>query len=68
MKNWCKILLLFVLVFLVGVLAWRNEPFTSPGTLVQLSSSHVPTSRDIKNSELYVRQVEHDLYDMTESD
>jgi hypothetical protein len=45
----------------------RLESFTSPGTLVQLSSSHVPDEEDIGNSQRYWATVRRDLIDMTGS-
>jgi hypothetical protein len=45
----------------------RYEPFTSPGTLVQLSSSHVPDEEDITNAQRYWSTVRRDLIDMTGS-
>ncbi len=44
-----------------------QESFTSPGTLVQLSSTHVPDYNDLVGMQQYVRQVRRDLIDMTGS-
>jgi hypothetical protein len=41
---------------------------TSPGTLVQLASSHVPTESDLTEAKIEQAQVRKDIYDMTESD
>jgi hypothetical protein len=41
---------------------------TSPGTLVQLASSHVPTESDLTEAKIEQVQVRKDIYDMTESD
>jgi len=41
---------------------------TSPGTMVQLASSHVPTEEDEEYAlKGYAQQVNHDLMDMTGS-
>jgi hypothetical protein len=45
-----------------------TEPFgMSPGTLVQLSSSHVPTQEDADEERALRQQIRHDLIDMTGS-
>jgi hypothetical protein len=47
----------------------RTEAFgTSPGTLVQLASSHVPTEEDLYGMREYQKQVRKDLISMTGSD
>ncbi len=45
-----------------------SEFGTSPGTLVQLASSHVPTERDMMEYAIEKEQVRKDIYNMTESD
>jgi hypothetical protein len=58
------LVLLLALFFLV-----RKDGFTSPGTMVQLATSHVPTAEDYyyyKN--IYPKVVRHDITDMTGSD
>ena len=41
----------------------------SPGTMVQLNTSHVPTGEDVYYwNVIYPKIVRRDLYDMTESD
>jgi hypothetical protein len=65
-RTFYGILLLFLLVILTGILAQR-EQFTSPGTMVQLATSHVPTQEDILTFQEYNRQVRRDLIDMTGS-
>lgn len=53
------------------VLYWftKKEGFTSPGTMVQLASSHVPTQEDADYyKSVYPKQVRHDLIDMTGGD
>jgi hypothetical protein len=47
----------------------RTEAFTSPGTMVQLATSHVPTAEDYyyyKN--IYPKVVRRDITDMTGGD
>ncbi len=57
------ILLLLAFQFL------RNEGFTSPGTMVQLASSHVPTREDYEYyTKIYPKVVRRDLTDMTGED
>ena len=67
--KWCLTLLYF-LVVIVLVLFARGEGFgMSPGTMVQLQTSHVPTEEDLwyyKN--VYPRMVAREIYNMTESD
>ncbi len=67
-----KYLLLLTVIMLAIVLyysrRYRTEAFgMSPGTLVQLQSSHVPTGEDDDEMKEYVKQVRHDLVDMTGS-
>jgi hypothetical protein len=67
-----KYLLLLLIAALVVVFYYsrrhRMEAFgMSPGTLVQLQSSHVPTGEDDDEMKEYVKQVRHDLVDMTGS-
>ena len=53
-----------------GLSLTKKEFFgTSPGTMVQLRTSHVPTEQDVyywKN--IYPRIVRREVYNMTESD
>jgi hypothetical protein len=39
----------------------------SDGTLIQLSTSHVPTAEDMAGLRAQKRQIDHDLIDMTGS-
>ena len=68
MKN-RTILIVSVFILLLVTISYimRLESFTSPGTLVQLSSSHVPDEEDIGNSQRYWTTVRRDLIDMTGS-
>ena len=72
MKNLSAVLLMSA-AGLFGCLVYdqvtrRPEAFgMSPGTLVQLSSSHVPTQEDVDEQRALNRQIRHDLIDMTGS-
>ena len=58
--------LLFLFLVRDRVYGRRKELFgTSPGTLVQLASSHVPTEEDSLYWAQYAQQVNRDLKDMT---
>jgi len=58
--------LLFLFLVRDRVYGRRKEFFgTSPGTLVQLASSHVPTEEDSLYWAQYAQQVNRDLKDMT---
>lgn len=47
----------------------RKDGFTSPGTMVQLATSHVPTQEDVDYYKyVYPKMVRHDLADMTGED
>jgi hypothetical protein len=62
-------LVALVLIVLVGIK--RSEGFgaTSPGTMVQLSTSHVTTQEDIDYLQNeYPKKVRREIYNMTESD
>jgi len=72
MKNLATVLLVCA-ALLFGCIVYdqvtrRPEAFgMSPGTLVQLSSSHVPTEEDVDEQRDLNRQIRHDLIDMTGS-
>lgn len=62
---------LIIFVILVLAIFKRYDGFfgTSPGTMVQLRTSHVPTEQDMyywKN--IYPKIVRREVYNMTESD
>ncbi len=62
-KGFLLVVFLFALFFFL-----RKDGFTSPGTMVQLATSHVPTEEDVyymKN--IYPKIVKRDLIDMTGS-
>ena len=69
MKPFYKwVSLIFVLLALVFLMRNRDA-FTSPGTMVQLASSHVPTQEDVDYYKyVYPKMVRHDLADMTGGD
>lgn len=59
----------FLVILAVLFLFMRRDGFTSPGTMVQLATSHVPTAEDYyyyKN--IYPKVVRRDITDMTGSD
>jgi len=63
--------LLFMGVVLVLILFKRLDGFgaTSPGTMVQLATSHVPTEEDLYYYRyIYPKQVQKEIRNMTESD
>ena len=61
--------IVFLVIILVGYLFFCKEAFTSPGTMVQLASSHVPTQEDVNYyRNIYPKVVRHDLLDMTGDD
>ena len=62
-----------VLLFVYGVWTVTKhmvEPFgTSPGTMVQLQTSHVPTNDDVDfYTRIYPRMVRREITDMTDGD
>ena len=63
-----KLLVVFLVIILLSTLLLK-EGFTSPGTMVQLATSHVPTAEDYyyyKN--IYPKVVRRDITDMTGGD
>ena len=69
MKGKAWLLLVFVSIIVMGVLFRTQEPFTSPGTMVQLATSHVPTQEDVDYyRKIYPKMVRHDLTDLTGED
>lgn len=68
MKNTTCVLLLGLTLLVLAILVLpRTEGFgTSPGTLVQLATSHVPTREDEDYIRyVYPRIVNRDLFEMT---
>jgi hypothetical protein len=77
--KWYLPLLVFVLILVLPllVLIYFKIPFkqldgfgaTSPGTMVQLATSHVPTEEDLYYyRHIYPKQVQKEIRNMTESD
>lgn len=63
------LLSLLIGILLMGSLFVKRDRFTSPGTMVQLASSHVPTQEDVDYYKyIYPKMVRHDLADMTGGD
>lgn len=63
----CVFLLALTILVLALIVLPRTEGFgTSPGTLVQLTTSHVPTQEDEDYLRyVYPRIVNRDLFEMT---
>lgn len=76
MKRHIKILIgicVIAIILQMGfiVMKGRAEGFaaTSPGTMVQLSTSHVPTEEDAYYYKyVYPKLIRKEIYNMTESD
>jgi len=68
--KWCLGLLVSIVIVVLAVFKVKeNFGSTSPGTMVQLQTSHVPTEEDeYYQRVIYPRILKRDLYDMTESD
>jgi hypothetical protein len=66
--NRTQLLILFMAIILL--LSWcMKESFTSPGTMVQLATSHVPTQEDYNFFKWeYPQIVRRDITDMTGGD
>jgi len=67
------VVVLSLVVFIFVTHGWnlqKMEPFgTSPGTMVQLQTSHVPTQDDYNfYTRVYPKMVRREITDMTESD
>jgi hypothetical protein len=64
-----RLLGLLIGIVLLGTLFATRDRFTSPGTMVQLASSHVPTQEDVDYyRNIYPKMVRHDITDMTGGD
>ena len=64
-----RLVILFVAICVLGYVFMKKEKFTSPGTMVQLATSHVPTQEDYDYYQyVYPRIVRRDLTDMTGED
>jgi hypothetical protein len=61
------IFFLFIVFYAVSEFR-RREPFwTSPGTMVQLETSHVPTQEDLRHLERERYRIHRDLVNLTGS-
>ena len=68
MRTLSTVLLVAATLLFVIVAGRFTEPFgTSPGTLVQLSSSHVPTQEDAEELMAQRQQIIHDMIDLNGS-
>ena len=68
MAKTTNVLIGLVVIVAVTLLFLKRDGFTSPGTMVQLATSHVPTAEDYyyyKN--IYPKVVQRDILDMTGS-
>ena len=62
-------LLLFAVAVIGVVFAYPRSKYTSPGTMVQLASSHVPTEQDLYYERfVYPKLVRKEITDMTGGD
>ena len=69
MAKVTNIMIGLLVIVAVVFLFLRKEGFMSPGAMVQLATSHVPTAEDYyyyKN--IYPKVIRRDLIDMTGSD
>jgi hypothetical protein len=73
-NSFCNLVFIGIIFILAGLYIYRNffkEGFfgTSPGTMVQLQTSHVPTMEDAYYYKyIYPKLVRKEIYNMTESD
>jgi hypothetical protein len=69
LSNTALILVIFASAILLSVISPLREFFTSPGTMVQLATSHVPTAEDYNyyNND-YPRVVRREIAEMTGED
>ncbi len=69
MKLQYIVLSIVAILVIVCVASTKKSGFTSPGTMVQLATSHVPTQEDVDYyRRIYPKQVRHDLIDLTGGD
>jgi hypothetical protein len=67
--NVCAVVLLSVALIAIANRKLKEGFGTSPGTMVQLRTSHVPTEEDAYYYKyVYPRLVRKEIYNMTESD
>jgi hypothetical protein len=69
LSNTALVLVIFAAAILLAVLRPVREYFGSPGTYVQLATSHVPTAEDAYYyADVYPREVRREIKDMTGDD
>ena len=69
MIKWCLTLVVLLVIAVLALFKVRDNFGMSPGTMVQLQTSHVPTEEDAYYQRyIYPKILKRDLYDMTESD
>lgn len=67
--KWCLGLVVLLVVAVLAMFKLQENFGMSPGTMVQLQTSHVPTEEDAYYQRyIYPKILKRDLYDMTESD
>lgn len=69
LSNTALALVIFASAILLSVISPLREFFTSPGTMVQLATSHVPTEEDYNYyNNVYPRVVRREITEMTGED
>jgi hypothetical protein len=69
LSNTALALVIFASAILLSVISPLREFFTSPGTIVQLATSHVPTEEDYNYyNNVYPRVVRREITEMTGED
>ena len=69
LSNTALALVIFASAILLSVISPLREYFTSPGTMVQLATSHVPTEEDYNYyNNVYPRVVRREITEMTGED
>uniref|UniRef100_A0A6C0K9S8 Uncharacterized protein n=1 Tax=viral metagenome TaxID=1070528 RepID=A0A6C0K9S8_9ZZZZ len=67
--KWCLGLLFVISIAFLVLFRIQDNFGMSPGTMVQLQTSHVPTEEDLYYATyIYPRRVKKEIYNMTESD
>jgi hypothetical protein len=67
--KWCLSLVVLLVIAVLALFNIQENFGMSPGTMVQLQTSHVPTEEDAYYQRyIYPRLVKKEIYNMTESD
>ena len=67
--KWCLSLVVLLVIAVLALFNVQENFGMSPGTMVQLQTSHVPTEEDAYYQRyIYPRLVKKEIYNMTESD